>query len=451
MFLVLVLALFFYVYYSTAIQVAREADDAVRREYQLLASAYESGGLRELNQQVIERAAAEGPLQYMLADPSGRIIAGDFAALPQRELTGAAPQMFDFPYTVQVGTRTQNEEARAYMGRLLNGPILMISRDHHEVRAAAARMTNALSWAVGIAIAFSIIAGIVAAWFAARRIEHFTETMKLVMAGDLTRRVGVIGWNDEHDILAKNLNDMLVRLEQLVHAQREAGDAIAHDLRTPLSRLKQRIQEALEEPPNEEADREALRKAQEETDRVLKTFNAVLQLARLNAAETWRFSRVELHNVVAEMVEFYEPAAEAASLELAMQCSPYLVVMGDARLVAQALANLLDNAMKYTPEGGKVLVSTAARSDGRVEIRVADSGPGVPPEQRDQVKERFVRLEKHRTSPGVGLGLSLVAAVAELHGGELMLEDGLTQAGMRGLAAVLVLPAAPRTRRGPAL
>lgn len=451
MFFVLVLALFFYVYYSTAIEVAREADQTVKREYALLAASYESGGLRELNQQVIERSASDGPLQYMLADPEGRIIAGDFERLPDRELTGGAPQMFDFPYAVKIGNRVENEEARAYMGRLLNGPILMISRDHRESRAAAARMTKALSWAVGIAIAFSLIAGFVAAWFAARRIEHFTETMKLVMAGDLTRRVGVIGWNDEHDILAKNLNDMLARLEKLVHAQREAGDAIAHDLRTPLARLRQGLSEALDAGPDENADRDALRKAQEETDRVLKTFNSVLQLARLNSAETWRFNRVELHTIVAEMAEFYEPAADAAGVALSSQCSPYLVVMGDARLVAQALANLLDNAMKYTPEGGRVMVSTAARSDGRVEIRVADSGPGVPPEQREQVKERFVRLEKHRSSPGVGLGLSLVEAVAELHGGEFMLEDGLIEGKARGLAAVLVLPAAPPPRRGPSL
>lgn len=447
----LVLALFFYVYYSTAYQVAQEADEAVRREYRLLEASYESGGMRELNQQVIERAATESPLQYMLADANGRIIAGDFTQLPTRQITGDEPVMFDFPYTTRVGERTQTEDARAYMGRILNGPILMISRDHRESRAAAARMTRALSWAVGIAVAFSIIAGLVAAWFAARRIEHFTETMKLVMGGDLTRRVGVIGWNDEHDILAKNLNDMLVRLEKLVHAQREAGDAIAHDLRTPLARLRQNIEEALEAPTDAETDREALRKAREETDRVLKTFNSVLQLARLNSAESWRFTRVELHTIVAEMVEFYEPAAEAAELTLAMQCSPYLVVMGDARLVAQALANLLDNAMKYTPPGGRVVVSTAARSDGRVEIRVADSGPGVPPEEREAVKERFVRLEKHRKSPGVGLGLSLVEAVAELHGGDFLLENGLIRGNSCGLAAVLVLPAAPPPRRGPGL
>jgi hypothetical protein len=447
-FLVLVLALFFYVYFSTAFQVAQEADQNVRREYDLLAASYASGGMRELNKQVIERSAADGPLQYLLADQTG-IIAGDFTEIPERDLSGDAPVMFNFPYTVKVGDRTQDEEARAYMGRLLNGPILMIARDRSDTRAAARRMTNALSWAVGIAIAFSIVAGLVAAWFAARRIEHFTETMKLVMAGDLTRRVGVIGWNDEHDILAKQTNEMLERLEKLVHAQREAGDAIAHDLRTPLSRLRQNIEAALDAPPDDESDREALRKAREETDRVLKTFNSVLQLARLNAAETWRFTRVELHTIVTEMVEFYEPAAEAAELSLAMQCSPYLVVMGDARLVAQALANLLDNAMKYTPPGGRVVVSTAARSDGRVEIRVADNGPGVPADQRESVKERFVRLEKHRKTQGVGLGLSLVAAVAELHGGEFMLENGLVREDACGLAAVLVLPAAPPPRRGP--
>jgi len=246
---------------------------------------------------------------------------------------------------------------------------------------------------------------------------------------------------DEFDLLAKNLNDMLARLEKLVHATRNAGDAIAHDLRTPLTRLRNRLDTTLNDAPDTTADREALLYAQGETDRLLKMFNSVLQLARLRSPESWRLVRMDLTPIVEEMADLFEPAADEAGLVLTKGRAPALWVQGDPQLVSQALANLLDNAMKYTPKGGRVHVSCGQRTDGRIEIRVADSGPGIPVEDRERVKERFVRLEAHRTTQGAGLGLALVTAVADLHRGVFLLEDGLVNGHGFGLGAVVVIPA----------
>lgn len=449
-FLILVFALLSYVYYATAGQAAREADESVVREYRLLASAYNSGGLRELNEQVVERAAAPGPLYYILADQSGKVIAGDFDALPKLPADGNAEEWTNFNAQVRTGAApAEMHETRAYFGRLLNGPILYVARDQRDSRAAASRMTRALTFAAGISVAFSIVAGLIAAWLASRRVELLSETTRQVMSGDLSHRARVEGWGDEFDLLAKNLNDMLDRLQLAMHATRTAGDAIAHDLRTPLTRLRQRLEASLTEPPDVDRDREALRFAQEETDRLLKTFNAVLQLSRLKSPENSRLVRLDVTPIVEELADLFEPAAEEAGLRLTKGRAPALWVQGDSQLLSQAVANLLDNAMKYTPKGGRVHVSCGQRGDGMIEIRVADSGPGVPVEDRERVKERFVRLEAHRSSPGAGLGLALVSAAAEVHRGAFLLEDGLATSSGHGLGAVILIPSLDgKERRG---
>jgi signal transduction histidine kinase len=235
---------------------------------------------------------------------------------------------------------------------------------------------------------------------------------------------------------------MLDRLQRLMQISRTAGDAIAHDLRSPLTRFRQRLESALEAPPNSEADREALRAALEEADRVLDMFAAVLKLARVEASANWRFEPIQATKILRELVDFYEPAAEAESRTLRGEIEDELVVRGEAGLFTQAVSNLIENALKYTQPGGRVEVRAVRRPDGRIEIAVLDDGPGVPPAERDRVLERFVRLEGARSTPGAGLGLSLVAAVARLHNGGLHLRDGLGEGERRGLGAALVLPAA---------
>jgi len=437
-----VVAILLYVYFATAGQLIRDSDTLADQEYAALERAYSEGGMRRINQEVVERAARQGPMLYVLAEGNGAVVTGDFRQLPATPGANQESQRVDFGFeraTADGGS--ERGRARGRVGRLLNGPILLVVRDLGDSANIAGRITRAL-WTVAIVgAAFSVVSGLIAATQAARRAEALSTTARDVMAGDLSRRAPVRGAGDEWDVLAESLNSMLDRIEQLMQTTRTAGDAIAHDLRSPLTRFRQKLEAALETPPEPEADRAALGKALEEADRLLDMFAAVLKLARVEAQGNWRFERVDATNILRELVEFYEPAAEDVDRTLSGTVQDGLLLRGESGLFTQAVSNLIENALKYTLDGGRVEITAQRRADGRIEIAVADDGPGVPPSERDRVLERFVRLEAHRTSPGVGLGLSLVAAVARLHGGDLHLRDGLTHGDRVGLGAVLVLPA----------
>lgn len=431
-----------YVYFSTVGQLIRDSDALADQEYATLERAYAEGGMRRLNQEVVERAARQGPFLYVLAESNGVVVTGDFQQLPvaPRE----APQRVDFSFELpDASGETVRGRASGRIGRLINGPILLVARDLGDSAVIAGRITRVL-WTVAIVgIIVSIVSGLLAATQAARRAETLSTTAREVMAGDLTRRAPVRGVGDEFDELAEALNAMLDRIEQLMHTTRTAGDAIAHDLRSPLTRFRQKLEAALEKPADSEADREALRKALEEADRLFNMFAAVLKLSRVEEASNWRLTRVDVAETLRELLEFYEPAAEDEGLSFAGEVQDNLYIQGDHGLFTQAVSNLIENALKYTPHGGRVQVRAIRRPDARIEIAVSDSGPGVPVADRDRVQERFVRLESARSSAGVGLGLSLVAAVARLHRGGLHLRDGLDNAsGGKGLDVALVLPAA---------
>jgi signal transduction histidine kinase len=437
--LAFVVALLLYVYFETAGQLIRDSDVLADQEYASLERAYAEGGIRRLNQEIVERAARQGPMLYSLAESNGHVTTGDLPRLPS--VPGASSQRVDFSFdrTASDGTAA-HIRARGRLGRLLSGPILLVARDLGDTASIAGRITRAL-WTVAVlGIALSVASGLLAAWQAARRAEVLASTAREVMGGDLTRRAPVLGIGDEFDELAQAMNGMLDRIEALMQTTRTAGDAIAHDLRSPLTRFRQKLEIALEAAPNSDADREALRKAGEEADRLLDMFAAILKLARVEAASNWRLERVNVTDILRELVEFYEPAADEQGLTLGSHVNDALAVRGDQGLFTQAVSNLIENALKYTPAGGHVEVRATLRPDGRVEIDVLDDGPGIAPADRDRVLERFVRLEGARTTPGAGLGLSLVAAVARLHRGGLHLRDGLGEGG-RGLGAALVLPA----------
>ena len=439
--LVFVLALLGYVYCATVGQLNADSDLLADQEYAALDRAYGEGGIRRLNQEVVERAARQGPLLYVLADSNGTVITGDFQQLPQTPAGAAERVDFTFERVDEDGAAVRGR-ARGQVGRLLNGPILLVARDLGDSALISGRITSAL-WTVALlGVVLSIASGLIGSWLASRRVEALAATAHDVMSGDLTRRAPVRGENDEFDALAIALNAMLDRLQHLMQVSRTAGDAIAHDLRSPLTRFRQKLEAALETPPNTEADREALRVALEEADSVLDTFAAVLKLARVEGNVTWRFERVNATGILRERVDFYEPAAEDVRRSLKGEVEDGLYIYGEPGLFTQAVSNLIENALKYTYENGRVEVRAVRRVDGRIEIAVSDDGPGIAPEDRDRVLDRFVRLESARSTPGAGLGLSLVAAVARLHKGGLHLRDGLGGQGERkGLGAVLVLPA----------
>jgi signal transduction histidine kinase len=272
-----------------------------------------------------------------------------------------------------------------------------------------------------------------------------TDVINAARLGDLGARAKVRGAGDELDELAAGLNDMLERLERSIAGLRHAGDAIAHDLRSPLTRLRARMEAALIEAEAGHGDPvAALHQALDDADGVLKTFGAVLAIARLEAAATapdqTEFDPGELAAGVAEL---YEPVSEEKGLDFAAELADGLTLRGNHGFIAQALANLLDNAVKYTPAGGAVMLRVRRRASGDIELSVTDTGPGVAEADRERVVERFVRLENSRNAPGAGLGLSLVAAVARAHGGRLELDEGpgCFDGKGPGLRTALVLPA----------
>jgi signal transduction histidine kinase len=282
------------------------------------------------------------------------------------------------------------------------------------------------------------------------RIEAVTDTSRRIMAGDLSRRIPLSGSGDELDRLAEGLNAMLARIEELLAALREVSDNIAHDLKTPLNRLRNRAEAALRSSDTA-AHREGLARTIEEADELIKTFNSLLLIARLEArAAAESMAPVDLADVVNDVADLYEPAAEEAGLRLAVSAQPGLSAVANRELISQAVANLVDNAIKYSAAAVPVPAGAApapaamsppeigvalARVGDSIEITVADRGPGISPVDRERALQRFVRLEKSRSRPGAGLGLSLVAAVARMHGGSVRLEDNAP-----GLRAVLSIP-----------
>jgi len=298
-----------------------------------------------------------------------------------------------------------------------------------------------LPWTVVLILILGAAGGALLGRNMLRRLDAINRTSGEIIAGDLSRRVPLTGSGDEFDVLSENLNRMLDRIERLMKGLREVTDSVAHDLRTPLNRLRNRLEESAARLSAQGALKNELaageiERAIAETDQLIGTFNALLLIAETDAGTTRAaMSALVLGEVAADVVELYEPLAEERKVGLSLMPGPPVVIEGNRSLIAQALANLVDNAIKYTPIGGSVRIRAVTTSDG-VELSVADSGPGIPEADRPRVIERFVRLEASRNSPGTGLGLSLVAAVAHFHNAELLLEDNVPA----GLKAVLRFP-----------
>jgi signal transduction histidine kinase len=309
-------------------------------------------------------------------------------------------------------------------------------------------------WSVAIVIVLGILGGLFVSRRVLRRVEAMTGTAQTIMAGDLTGRLPVIGSGDEFDRLALNLNGMLTRIESLMRGLKEVTDNVAHDLKTPLTRLRNRCEAALRSAKSEAEFRKVLEQTIEESEGLIRTFDALLMIARAESGEVREgMAEFDAAEVARDVSELYEPLAEDKGLTLEVEAKQRAAVKGNRELLSQALANLVDNAIKYAapvekPPGavnGKrsgIKVTADAEAD-RIVLTVSDRGPGIPSDDRSRVMDRFVRLERSRSLPGSGLGLSLVSAVARLHGGELRLEDNAP-----GLRAQITLPraAAPPPR-----
>ena len=430
-----------YLYYETAGHLGRQAEAELNAEFGELSAAYRGGGLDRLKQAVTERREARGKFFYLLEDGSGQKIEGDFDVLPAPAPLGQVVNV-EFAYdarTIQGQPSRRSAEGR--ISRLSEGGVLMVAYDVGDLGEMNRRITEVVWRSAAVGFVLSLIGGVVISRSAAQRAEQLAKTTEGVMGGDLTRRAPVFGSGDEFDRLSEQLNAMLAKLERLVISSRSAGDSIAHDLRSPLTRLRNRLEAGLRDT-DKDGTRAALVRSIDDVDGVLDTFNAVLRLSRVQAGATGSFRRTNVTGITDELAELYQPVCEEKRLAFNYTPQGDLFVLADRDLIAQAMSNLMDNAVKYTPEGGAIRLEARRGVDGDVELIVVDSGPGIPPEDRERAVERFVRLEQSRSQPGSGLGLSLAAAVAEAHTGKLVLADGGGPPTRPGLSVTLRLPAA---------
>ena len=446
-----VLAILVFIYFSTADFVERQTEETIDAEIRGLAEQYQQHGLAGLIELIEARVAAArrtpshiDDTLYLITDPLLHPLAGNLEKWPEAAERGNG--WISFPVEADEDGKIERDDARASVMLLPGNFHLLVGRDLREARLFRGRVMATLGWAALITLGFGVIGGLFMTRNMLHKVDAVNRTSTQIIHGDLTQRVPVSGSGDEFDQLAHNLNAMLDQIERLMIGMRQVTDNIAHDLRTPLSRLRARLEVTLIEKPDAARYAEALRDTIAEADNLLGTFNALLSIAEAEAGTRRAgLAAVDLAEIARNVAELYEPVAEEKGLALKLDIPETIVVRGDRHLLSQAIANLVDNALKYTPTGHVLL---AARADGaNARIEVADTGPGVPADRRQAVFDRFVRLEGSRSTPGNGLGLSLVRAVATLHGGAVWLEDSEPGAESPGLKAVLQIPLAPDDAR----
>lgn len=426
-----------YTAWHTRQLIQSQVADDVAAQVRFLAEQYAIGGIQRLVVVIDRRTRRPGSSIYLLTNFQGEVLATNMIDLPIGLLDRAGTRFATYKRADETGVHTNVAFVEVHM--LPGGYRLLVGRDIEESDALRGLVTRPAMWAVGLIVILGVAGSIFVTRRVLKRIDAMTATTETIMHGDLSGRLALAGTGDEFDRLAQSLNAMLERIEALMVGLKEVSDNIAHDLKTPLTRLRNRAEEALRTAGSEEEWRGALEGTIEESDGLIRTFDALLMIARAEAGQA-RDAMVDLDLAeTAEAVcELYEPLADEQGLDLTVEAEPVLL-HGMRELLAQALANLIDNAIKYgrPADGsrGRIAV-TVTREGASAVLQVADSGPGIPEADRARAVERFVRLEASRSRPGSGLGLSLVAAVARLHGGHLALGDGRP-----GLVARLELPA----------
>jgi signal transduction histidine kinase len=442
-----VVGVLFFVYWASADFVERQTEATLDAEITGLAEQYAQRGLSGLIQIVAARSAGDrgDGMLYLVTNPDGRPLAGNINGWPNG--VPLRPGSLSFQIDVPVKGETQLHPARGALFAMPDGYRLLVGRDISDATAFRDRIKATLLWSGLVALGLGLAGGAVMSRNMLRRVEQVNRTAERVIAGNLSDRVPRRGTHDEFDQLAANLNGMLDQIERLMSAMREVTDNVAHDLKTPLARLRARLELALFGPEDPSARSDAIRAAIEEADRLLATFNALLSIAAAEAgAEDRADETLDLGEIARAVVELYEPLAEEKGFALRLDSEPGTMIRGDRHLLSQAVANLLDNALKYgAPQYGRGDIAITVReSEGHAAIEVADRGPGIPEGDRETVFDRFVRLEPSRSTPGNGLGLSLVRAVARRHAANVTLADNQSPGrspGQSGLRVRIEFPA----------
>ena len=442
----------FYLYQSTFGVAAQQTDTTINQEMSVLAEVFGNEGAGTLRRVVRERAAFRDDGLYMLIGaPSGAVLAGNLTALPPEALS-ADEGFFSFTYEralVDAAGRESGVDTRVARGKIRRFGVseeaetfflVFVARDISDRQRLRSRSQGVILRIALATIALGLVIGLLFSRSLLRRVDAVNRTAKAIRGGDLSRRITLTGGGDELENLAINLNAMLDQIERLMTGMREVSDNIAHDLRSPLTRMHNRLTDALDAGASD--DNGVLRATLADSDRMISTFNALLSIARIESGEGGGvMEAVDLVAIAEEMSELYEPAAQEAGFALVLNMRPTPPINGSRTMLSQAIANLLDNALKYAEGGKKIEISVGKTPKGLVVLSVADDGPGVPEGDRANILRRFVRLETSRTSPGSGLGLSLVSAIARAHSAKLRLSDGVE----KGLRVSLVFPPLDRS------
>lgn len=425
------------VYLGTVAVVDRQTDATLDAEIRALSERFEEGGLGRLVEAIEDRTGpdARGDNVYLLIGPEGRRRAGNLSAWPTGH-DDAGP--VNFPVTKRDGAGRTERRVRALTFDLPRGYRLLVGRDSEDQFMVRQRFLGTVIWVVLGAIALGLVSGVLLGRRVLHRVQIAADAGERIAAGNLERRVPVVGSGDEFDRLAGSVNAMLDRIEELMSGMRLATDAISHDVRKPLTRVRADLELALLRGVDGEDAQVVMARALEQIDAAMKILANLLNIARAEAGvpgDSWK--PIDLATIAADAAELYQPVAEARGIAVEVETAA-APARGEPQLVAQAVANLIDNALKYAPVAqGRVRVGAGVSPEGEAWVEVADNGPGIPEADRATVADRFVRLDAARGGEGSGLGLSLVRAVAHLHGGRLDLADNAP-----GLRARVTLPAA---------
>jgi len=424
-----VAAVFIYVNVAMLGFLNHEAESAVQTDFDFLTARYTEGGAATLVHAIGERSAASNNGLYLLTDANGRWLAGNLEAVAvDLWATQGAAQ---FSYRKR-GSDARERQAFGIVARLPNDLHFIVARDIENQETLKRLLRTAFLLGYALIIAIGAAGAVIVSRRMLRRVDEASSTARAIMQGNLAQRIPVTGRVDEFDRLSESLNAMLDRIQDLMTGLKNVSDNIAHDLKTPLHRLRTRAERALQSSRSPEKLAEALGSVIEEADTLIQTFDALLSIARLEAgSRSENFGPLNVCALLSDVAELYEPAADESGLALTTSCaSDTIMIAGEKHLIVQAVANLLDNAIKYAilpsaeREGRQPAVELGLEDKGDfVDITVSDNGPGIPEADRERVLQRFVRLQPSRSIPGSGLGLSLVAAVARLHEGAVSLED----------------------------
>lgn len=440
LFFVGAMALVFYMTNLSASILVGQTQQALADEVAGVVGSYNRGGIPALVRTIGHRSRQPGAFLYLVSDPSGRVLAGNVESVEPGVLDtdGVTERTFIYHRYGDQGNQIEHR-AMAVIMALPNGMRLLVGRDLGEPEKLREVVRRSLILALGIMGLGALLIWLFVGRRALRRIDDVSKASQRIMDGDLTGRLPVNGSGDEFDRLSGNLNVMLGRILELNEGLKQVSDNIAHDLKTPLTRLRNRAEEALGGKKTGPQYREALEDIIGESDQLIRTFSAILMISRLEAGySSENLEEMPIAPILRDVAEMYEPVAEDEGATLLLGPVNELALRINRELVGQTISNLVDNAIKYASgeDHADARVTLSMEQDAQwVRIVVADNGPGIPEEKREQATERFVRLEESRTQPGSGLGLSLAKAVMKLHGGSLRLEDNGP-----GLRAVLEFP-----------